>query len=171
MGAAHGGEVALEVGAGDDHCAAAVVGMERQGVGLAQPFVEQEVHFAAGVVDEAKGRHTAGKQAQKALHALGRGKRKFAARGQALPEERGPERGFKMVDVEGEMGGKANQIVAIALVVAEKQVFAMHAPVVAPPAAGLFDGVAFGVVVKGEGDVMGVEVVDDNFFSGHSLGK
>lgn len=40
MGAAHGGEVALEVGAGDDHRAAAVVGMERQGVGLAQTFVE-----------------------------------------------------------------------------------------------------------------------------------
>lgn len=46
----------------------------------------------------------------------------------------------------------------------------MHAPVVAPPAAGLFDGVAFGVVVEGEGDVVGTEVVDDNFFSGHSLG-
>lgn len=76
------------------------------------------MHFAAGVVDEAKGRHTARQQAQKALHALGRGKREFTARGQTLPEERGPERGFEMVDVEGEMGGKANQIVAVALVVA-----------------------------------------------------
>ena len=171
MGAAHGGEVALEVGAGDDHRTAAVVGMERQGVGLAQTFVEQEVHFAAGVVDEAKGRHTARQQAQKTLHALGRGKREFAARGQTLPEERGPERGLEMVDVEGEMGGKANQIVAIALVIAEKQVFAVHASVIAPPAAGLFDGVAFGVVVEGEGDVVGAEVVDDNFFSGHGLGE
>ena len=45
----------------------------------------------------------------------------------------------------------------------------MHTPVVSPPAAGFLDGIAFGMMVDGEGDVVGIEVVNHNFFSGHGL--
>ena len=76
---AHEGEVALEILAAYHHRAAAVVGMEREGLCPAQVLVEKEVHVALRVVDEPEGRHAARLQPQIFHHALWRGERELSA--------------------------------------------------------------------------------------------
>ena len=53
---------------------------------------------------------------------------------------------------------KANQIVLIALVIAHKDVLAMHTAIVLPPAFSLLDGLALGMVVAGERYLMLSEI-------------
>ena len=57
----------------------------------------------------------------------------------------------------------------VALVVSEKEVLAMHAPVVFPPPFGLFNGFALRVVVHGKGDIVFVQEVEYNLLACHSI--
>ena len=49
---------------------------------------------------------------------------------------------------------EADQIVLISFVVAEKEILAMHTPIVVPPLFRFFDGLSFGVRIAGEGNVV-----------------
>ena len=49
---------------------------------------------------------------------------------------------------------EADQIVLISFVVAEKEILAMHTPIVVPPFFSFFDGLSFGVRIAGEGNVV-----------------
>lgn len=73
--------------------------------------------------------------------------------------QRGLEPLLQVVDSEVVVAIEANQIVLIALVVAHKNVFAMHASVVVPPTLRLADGFSLGVVVACITDVMLLQIV------------
>jgi hypothetical protein len=61
----------------------------------------------------------------------------------------------------------AHQIVAVALVVAQEYVLAMHAPVVLPPALCLLNGLSLGMVVVAERYVVLAQEVQYCLFSCH----
>jgi hypothetical protein len=63
----------------------------------------------------------------------------------------------------------AHQIVAVALVVAQEYVFAVHAPVVLPPALCLLYGLALRMAVVGKGDIVLSQICQYSIFSCHSL--
>ena len=74
---------------------------------------------------------------------------------------------FQVVYGEVVVAVEAYEIVAVALVVAEEEVLAVHAAVVFPPSSRLLDGLSLGVVVVGERDVVFSEICEYGFFSCH----
>ena len=64
-------EIAVEGFVGDDYCACAIVGMEREGWSIAKSLIEKEMDMMVGIVDESEGRYAAWLQAQVLLHTLG----------------------------------------------------------------------------------------------------
>ena len=54
---------------------------------------------------------------------------------------------------------ETDEVVLVAFVVAEEDVLAVDASVVLPPAFGFLNGLAFGVVIDGVGDGVGVKIV------------
>jgi len=169
VGVAHCGEVLLEVLKGDDDGAAAVVGVEGERLVLGlrvvlvveQCCIEEEMDVVLCVVDEAEGRDAARLEPQILHHALGRGKGEFAARGLALGLQGGFEASLQVVDVEVMVAMEADEVVLVALVVAHEDVLAVHGAVVLPPAFGLLDGLALGVLVAGEWDMVCLQVAED----------
>ena len=69
------------------------------------------------------------------------------------------------MDVEVVVAMETDEVVLVALVVAHEDVLAMHRPVVPPPALCLFDGLAFRVIVAGEGNVVLLEVIEHYILS------
>ena len=120
-----------------------------------------------GIIDETKRRHTAWFQSEITLHAFGRGEGEFATRRLALCHKGSLEHLLEVVNWQVVVAVQANEVVAVALVVAEKEVLAVHAAIVPPPAFGLFDGFSLGMVVNGIGDVVRLQVIEDDFFAGH----
>ena len=78
---------------------------------------------------------------------------------------------FQVVYGEVVVAVEAYEIVAVALVVAEEEVLAVHAAVVFPPSSRLLDGLSLGVVVVGERDVVFSEICEYGFFSCHFFRK
>ena len=148
---AYGGEVAQELAAGNDHRGAVVVGVERIGRESLQIPVQKQVYVALRVVDQPEGRHRAGTQSEPALHALFRRERELAL----------PQAAFEVVDGEVLLAVERHEVVAVSLVVAEKEVLAVLRAVVAPVSACDFDGRGFGVFVPRVGDAVAVEPVED----------
>ena len=62
----------------------------------------------------------------------------------------------------------ANQVMLVALVVAEEEVLAMHRAVVLPPATCLLDGLSLGVIVVRKGDIVFSKIIQNGFFSCHN---
>lgn len=123
--------------------------METQRRGLLQRGVEEEVDVVVLIVDEAEGRDAPGFEPQEAHHAFGRSEAKLAAGGKALGLQPCFESRLEVVDIEVVVAMEAHQIVAVALMVAQEDVLAMDAAIVAPPTLGLLDGLALGMVVAG----------------------
>ena len=111
---AHRIEVAHKLLALYDHRATAVVGVETKALGTLQVLVEEEVHVVLLVVDKSKRRHRARLQAEVALHSLWRSEAQLTLMQTVL----------KVVNSHILVAIEAYQVVAIALVVAEKEVFA-----------------------------------------------
>lgn len=65
-------EISLEVVACDDDGAAAVIGVEREGVGIAYAAIEEEMYMVFGVVDKSERRDAAWFEPQVFEHALWR---------------------------------------------------------------------------------------------------
>ena len=82
------------------------------------------------VVDKAERRHGTRFEPQVAFHALRRGEGEFAL----------PQSVFQIVNRQRAVAVETDQIMTVALVVAEEEVFAMFRPVLAPMCLGLFDG-------------------------------
>lgn len=72
---------------------------------------------------------------------------------------------FQVVDGEVVVAVEAYEIMAVALVVAEEEVLAVHAAIVFPPAFCLLYGFAFGMVVAAEWNVVFFKVVENLFLS------
>lgn len=72
---------------------------------------------------------------------------------------------FQVVDGEVVVAVEAYEIMAVALVVAEEEVLAVHAAIVFPPAFCLLYGFAFGMVVAAEWNVVFLKVVENLFLS------
>ena len=53
---------------------------------------------------------------------------------------------------------ETDEVMPVALVIAHEDILAMHRPVVVPPTLRFLDGLAFGVVVGREGDVMVLQI-------------
>lgn len=121
--------------------------METQRRAVQQIAVEKEVNVMLRVVDEPERRDGTGFQPQITHHALGRGERQFS-----LMQPR-----FEVVDRERAVAVEADQIVPVALVIAEKEVFAVFRPVVAPVAFGQFDRGRGRVEIEVVGDVCRIE--------------
>ena len=61
---------------------------------------------------------------------------------------------LQIVNGEIVVAVEAYEIMAVAFVVAEEEVLAVNAAIVLPPTVRVLDGLAFGVVVAGEWDVV-----------------
>lgn len=120
-----------------------------------------------GVVDESEWRYAAGLQTEIAHHAFGRGETEFTGTVVALCHQFGLEAMLEVVDIEVVVAMEANEVVLVALVVAEEDVFAMHGAVVFPPALGFFDGLALGVIVHFVCDLVLVQIMEHCFLSCH----
>ena len=130
-------EVAQKLRLRDYHRATAVVGVETQTLGTLQVLVEEEVRVILRVVDKAEGRYRAGFQAEVSLHTLWRGETQLALM-QSM---------FEVVNRHILVAIEADQIVSVALVVAKKEVFAVHRAVVAPILLCNLDGWRLGVKI------------------------
>ena len=168
VGVAQFGQVALEVLQSDDNGSTTVVGVEGKRFPawvcivavIQERGIEEEVHVMLLVVDESEGRHAAGLKPQILHHALRRGEGELATRGLALCLKSLFQPGFEVMDVEVVVAMETDEIVLVAFVVTHEDVFAMHRTVVPPPTFCLFDGLAFRVIVAGEGNVVLLEVIE-----------
>jgi len=180
VGIANSLQVSLEVLEAYDDRPAAVVGMEGKRLAarlwivlvVQQPGIEEEMYVMLLVVDESEGRNAAGLEPQILHHAFRRSKRELAARGFPLRQESLLQPRFEVVDVEVVVAMEADEIVLVALMVAHEDVFAVDRAVVPPPTLGLLDGLALGMVVAGEGNIVFPEVVQYGILSlgSHNVG-
>ena len=151
---AHALEVALKVLSLDDHRASAVVRMETERLGLEEVLIEEEDHMVVRIIDKTERADTTGFESEVLEHTFGAGKGEFARGVLACGEERSFEAVLQVVDCQVMVAVKADEVVLRTLVIAHEDVLAMHATIVLPPAFGLLDGLAFGVVVAGVRDVV-----------------
>ena len=112
-----------------------------------------------GVVDQPERADAPRFETEKAQHPFGASEGEFTGGRLPCSLQRGLEPLLQVVDSEVVVAIEANQIVLIALVVAHKNVFAMHASVVVPPTLRLADGFSLGVVVACITDVMLLQIV------------
>lgn len=147
IGIAYLAEVSLEFGTAYYHRESVVVGVETQRLLLAQRLVEEEVHMVLGVVYQSKGRYRAGAKSQPAHHALCRGKRELAL----------VEYLFEVVDSHRALRVEDHEVVAITLVVAEEEVFAVLRAILTPILACYVNGGSLGVFVPRVLDIVAVE--------------
>ena len=105
-------------------------GMETDALGILQLFVEEEMHMVLGVVDESEGGHGTGLHAEVFHQARFRGEAQLALM-QLL---------FDVVDVHVLVAIEADQIMLVALVVAEEEVLAVLGIVPCPVLFGNLDG-------------------------------
>ena len=155
---AHALEVALEVLATDDHRASAVVGMETERLSIEQVLIEEQDHMVVRIVNKTERADAAWFESEILEHTFVAGKGEFARGVLACGKECSFETLLKVMNSQIVVAVKADEVVLRALVVAHEDVLAMHTAVVLPPTLGLLDGLAFGVVVAGEGYLMLSEV-------------
>ena len=122
----------------DNHSARIVVGMERERRHIAQIGIEEQMDVMLRIVHQSERRHRAGAQAQITLHTLLRSERELALM-QAM---------LQIVDGQRLLAVEDHQIVAVALMVAEKEVFTVLRAILAPIFAGNLDGRSLGMVVN-----------------------
>ena len=144
----------MEVLALDDHRASAIVRVETERLGLQEVLVEEEDHVVICVVDQAKRADTTGFESEVFEHTLGASKGEFARGVFACGKEGSFEALLQVVDSQVVLAVEADEVVLGTLVVAHEDVLAMHAAIILPPAFGLLDGLALGMVVAGERDVV-----------------
>ena len=121
------------------------------------------------VVYKSKGRDAAGLQAQVFHHTLWRGKGELAAGGESLGLQGCLKPGLKVVYIQIVVAVEADEVVLVSFVVAHKDVFAVDAAVVAPPALCLLYGLAIGMIIIFKGDVVLPQVCKYCLFSCHSF--
>lgn len=133
----------------------AIIGVEREQVCLSETAIQEKDDVLLRVVDEPERRDAARLQPQIAHHALGRGEAEFARRGLPCCLQLLFEAVLQVVDVQIVVAIEADEIMLIAFVVAQEDIFAMHTAVILPPSLGFFDGFAFGVSITRERDIAG----------------
>ena len=77
------------------------------------------------------------------------------------------EAGFEVVDVEVVLAVKADEVVAVAFVVAKEEILTVYAAIVFPPLLSLFNGFALGMEVAGEWYLVVAEKPEDVFCARH----
>ena len=135
--------------------APAIIGVEREQVCLAETAIQEKDDMVLRVVDEPERRDAARFQPQIAHHALRRGETEFARSGFPCCLQLLFEAMLQVVDVQIVVAIEADEVMLITLVVAQKDVFAMHTTVILPPLLGFFDGFPFGMCIAREWDIMG----------------
>ena len=134
---AHHLEVAHKLLARYDHRTSAVVGVEAEAFGLFEVLIEKEMYVILLIVDKTKRRYRAGLQTEIALHTLRRCEAQLSLMQTVL----------KVVDSHILVAVETHEVVAIALVVAEKEVLAVHRAVIVPILLGNLDCRRFGMRV------------------------
>ena len=155
---AHTLEVAFKIFSLNDHRTPAIVGVETERLSIEQVLVEEQDHMVVRIVDKTERADAAWFESEVLEHAFGAGKGEFARGVLASSQERSFEALLQVVDCQVMLAVEAYEVVLRTLVVAHEDVLAMHAAIVLPPAFGLLDGLAFGVVVAGERYLMLSEV-------------
>ena len=110
------------------------------------------------VVNESERTDATRLQSQIVHHPFRRSEGQFAGSFQALGNQHILEPMLNVVNRQIVVAGEADQVVLIALVVAHKNVLAMHTPVVVPPPFGFLYRLAFRVIVRSERDVMLLQI-------------
>ena len=152
------GEELLESGLVDDDRAAAVVGVETERLGFLEAAVQKENDMVVRIVDESERTDAAGFEPEVPHHPFGRGEREFARGVLTLRDQHFFEPMLDVMDSQIAVAGETDEVMLRALVIAHEDVLAMHGAVVVPPALRLLDGLALGVVVGGEGDVVLLQI-------------
>ena len=130
---------------------------------MLESLVEEEVHVVLLIVDKSEWRHRARTQAEPLHHTLRRGKRQLA-----LAQDV-----FKVVYCHRLLRVEDNQIVTVALVVAEEEVLAVLRSILSPIFSCYLNGWSFGVLVPRILNVVLVEPTKNFITSFHSanIGK
>lgn len=146
---------------GDDYCSSAVVGVKAQRRGVLQAAVEKEDDMVVGVVDESEGADRAGFETEVTHHPFGRGEREFAGGFETMRDNDILEPMLDVMDCEIVVAREADEVVLVAFVVAHEDVFAMDGTIIVPPTFRLLDGLALGVIVGRERNVVFVQIAED----------
>ena len=144
---AHALEVALKVLSLDDHRASAVVRVETERLSLQEVLVKEEDHVVVCIVDQTKWADTTGFESEVFEHTLGASKGEFARGVLACGEKCSFKALLEVVDSQVVLAVKAYEVMLRTLMVAHEDILAMHTAIILPPAFGLLDGLALGVVV------------------------
>ena len=129
--------------------------------GVLQAAVEKEDDVVVGVVDESEGADRAGFETEVTHHPFGRGEREFAGRFESLRDKDILEPMLDVMDCEIVVARETDEVVLVAFVVAHEDVFAMDGTIIVPPTFRLLDGLAFGVIVGRERNVVFVQIAED----------
>ena len=147
---AHRFEVAHKLLVRDNHRTSAVIWVEAEAWGTLQVLVEKEVHMVLRVVDKSEWRYRARLETEVARHTLCRGEAQLALMQTVL----------KVVNGHILVAIETDKVVTIALVVAEKEVLAVHRAIVAPILLGNLDGGRSGVKIGLVFNVVRLEVIE-----------
>ena len=108
-----------------------------------------------GIVDESEWRDAARFEPQIAHHALRRGETEFARSGFPCCLQLLFEAMLQVVDVQIVVAIEADEVMLITLVVAQEDDLKKQTDVILRTSLGLFDGLAFGMSIAREWDIMG----------------
>ena len=114
--------------------------------------------MVVGVVNKPERADRTRFQAQISHHPFGRSKRQFAGGFLALRDEDLLQPMLYVMNRQVFVARETDEVMLVALVIAHEDILAMHRPVVVPPTLRLLDGLAFGVVIGREGDVMVLQI-------------
>lgn len=117
--------------------------------------------MVVGVVDETEGADRAGFETEVTHHPFGRGEREFAGGFETLRDKDILEPMLDVMDREIVVAREADEVVLVAFVVAHEDVFAMDGTIIVPPTFRLLDGLALGVIVGRERNVVFVQIAED----------
>ena len=130
VGIGHVLQESFEIRTGNHQRSGVFAGVEAQTFGVLQLFVQEEVHVVFRVVDESERRYRTGFHAEVFHQSLLRGEAQFAL----------VQLFLDVVDVHVLVAVEADQIVLVALVVAEEKVLAVFRVVSGPILLGNLDG-------------------------------
>ena len=119
------------------------------------------------IVDQSKWTDTTRFKTKVLEHTFWRCKRKFSWGVLARCKERCLESLLQVVNSKVVIAMEANKIVLITFVITHEDILAMHAAIIFPPTLRLLDGLAFGMVVAGEWDMVFSEITEYFFLSFH----
>lgn len=150
-------QIAFELRERNDDRRPIVIGMETEARTRTKIAIEKQVYMILRIVDQPERRHRPGQQPQITFHALLRCERQLSLMQPV----------FEVVNCHVVAAVEADQIVAVTLVVAEKEILAVRRAVVVPILAGDFDRRRLGMFIPFVTYAVRIQIVKYDLSSFH----